>query len=282
MNKRTKINYPFDSDGCVYRAESPSGKCYIGITMDFKRRFSRHKSAARYRSNKFYLAIKKYGWDNFKWDILFESKDKEKLKEMEMFFINKYNSFRYGYNMTLGGDGLHGVRNFGRKMSYESLYKSSSSKCKPINVFKRETLEFVGTWQMRSDCQKELGIKSISAVLNEKSSSKAIHGYYITTDGIEFVLANKDIISHRINTRKKEVRPKWNKGISSSDKHRENIAIAFNNEKYSIKYLFSNTEKTTSSISNIERITGINRRIFKDKINQNNPLYYNEFKITKI
>jgi group I intron endonuclease len=54
----------------------------------------------------FYLAIQKYGWDNFEHNILFTDLTKEEacLKEQEL--IKKYNSMdrNFGYNSTSGGE----------------------------------------------------------------------------------------------------------------------------------------------------------------------------------
>lgn len=55
----------------VYRHTSPNGKVYIGITS--RKPEQRWKNVNGYKdSPKFYNAIKKYGWDNFKHEILFD------------------------------------------------------------------------------------------------------------------------------------------------------------------------------------------------------------------
>lgn len=86
-------------------------KIYIGYThKHLEKRIIEHKSASTKRSE--YLlhkAIRKYGFENFSWEIVFESFDKKyALCELENHFINEYNSFYLngcGYNMTLGGQG---------------------------------------------------------------------------------------------------------------------------------------------------------------------------------
>lgn len=63
---------------------------------------------------KFANAIHKYGWDNFQHKVLFviECETLEELifwlNQWEMYFIEKYDSFKNGYNMTLGGEGVRG------------------------------------------------------------------------------------------------------------------------------------------------------------------------------
>jgi group I intron endonuclease len=76
-------------------------KCYIGQTINlFEQRFNQH-----IKSN-FLIgkAIRKYGIDNFK-KILIEDVPEEKLNELEIEYIQKYNSvYPNGYNLTFGGD----------------------------------------------------------------------------------------------------------------------------------------------------------------------------------
>lgn len=98
-----------------------NGKVYIGFDSHWPNRQKVHKSASKNQEGKFYRAIRKYGWDNFEWSILYQSKDKNHcLKEMESHFIKEYDSFNTGYNSTLGGDGC-----FGLILSEESRKKIS-------------------------------------------------------------------------------------------------------------------------------------------------------------
>lgn len=91
-----------------------TGKVYIGFDSKWPNRVSVHKASYEKQDSKFYRAIKKYGWENFEWSILYQSKEKEyTLSVMENFFIKEYNSFNDGYNSTLGGDGTFGLKFFG-------------------------------------------------------------------------------------------------------------------------------------------------------------------------
>lgn len=51
------------------------------------------------------LAIKKYGIENFKNELLCECNSQEELNEKEIYYINYYNSTnrKIGYNLTIGG-----------------------------------------------------------------------------------------------------------------------------------------------------------------------------------
>ena len=91
---------------CVYKHTSPSGKIYIGITS--MKPESRWKNGEGYRTQMFYNAIKKYGWDNFEHEILFDSltKEESEKKERELISYYKSNQKDYGYNIDNGGSSI--------------------------------------------------------------------------------------------------------------------------------------------------------------------------------
>jgi len=84
----------------------PTGKKYIGQTLFETKRKAYHLCKSKDGNTKFYRAVRKYGWDNFIYGIIDEF-NKQILDEMEIFYIKNYNSFRNGYNSTLGGDGTN-------------------------------------------------------------------------------------------------------------------------------------------------------------------------------
>jgi group I intron endonuclease len=101
----------------IYKVTNKSnGKVYIGFASNLTKRKYRHKhySLVKKVTNHFYTAIRKYGWNNFDWEIIYQTKDKQYcLNVMEKFFIEEYRSYIgfddcFGYNMTLGGDGALG------------------------------------------------------------------------------------------------------------------------------------------------------------------------------
>jgi len=84
-------------------------KVYIGFSKDWKSRKRRHKSIYTNSQTKFYTALRKYGWDNFIWEEIYCSLDKEHcFKTMEQYFIEQYNSIKNGYNIIQGGSGTLG------------------------------------------------------------------------------------------------------------------------------------------------------------------------------
>lgn len=83
------------------------GKVYIGQTcMSLKRRKTVHyERAAAGSETNFHRALRKYTKEVFVWEILTTCLDKKDMNEKEQFYINQYDSFKSGYNMTEGGDG---------------------------------------------------------------------------------------------------------------------------------------------------------------------------------
>jgi group I intron endonuclease len=92
-----------------------NNKIYIGFTSHWPKRMHAHlaesfnKNCKNYKHH-FHKAIRKWGQENFEWEIIYQSKDYDYcIKTMEPYFIKEYNSFgRNGYNETLGGEGTIG------------------------------------------------------------------------------------------------------------------------------------------------------------------------------
>ncbi len=101
----------------IYKATNTfNNKVYIGFTTTWPNRINTHYYDSQYdKTNKaFYNAIKKYGWEAFTWEAIYQSLDREHtLKTMEPHFITEYRSWvgfdnSNGYNITLGGEGTFG------------------------------------------------------------------------------------------------------------------------------------------------------------------------------
>jgi group I intron endonuclease len=88
----------------VYRHTAPNGKMYVGITSQNVN--GRWQNGKGYSHNQhFSNAIKKYGWDNFKHEILLDGLTSEQATWAEMFFIEYWDltDNTKGYNKTTGG-----------------------------------------------------------------------------------------------------------------------------------------------------------------------------------
>ena len=89
----------------VYKHTSPSGKVYIGITMqDPAKRWGRDGSGYKHCPH-FLAAIRRYGWENIRHEILAEGLTPETAEQWERALIHRYRATdpAHGYNVDLGG-----------------------------------------------------------------------------------------------------------------------------------------------------------------------------------
>ena len=85
-------------------------KWYVGQTIRPEARFKRHIDYAinKKDNNKFHNALRKYGLDNFVYCVIEENVLVDNLDMREIYWIEEFDSFYSGYNLTLGGDGSKG------------------------------------------------------------------------------------------------------------------------------------------------------------------------------
>jgi group I intron endonuclease len=87
-----------------------NGHSYIGQSLNIEQRWTEHKKCINNTESwdrSLYKAIRKYGLDNFSWEIIEECSE-ENLDNRETYWIDYYNSYNDGYNQTMGGSGTHG------------------------------------------------------------------------------------------------------------------------------------------------------------------------------
>ena len=176
----------------VYMHTTPNNKRYIGITRQTLEK--RWRKGFSYRTQYFSRAIKKYGWDNIKHEVLFENLTEEEAKQKEIELIKKYksNNRHYGYNITSGGNTIS-VYGF-TKEHRENLSKAHKGNI-PWNKGKKlseETIQKIKATRKRKkvlcitngivyNSVKEAGdalkinVKYISAVCRNKA--KTTNGY---------------------------------------------------------------------------------------------------------
>lgn len=85
-----------------------NGHKYIGQSINIEKRYQEHYYASYNKNSHDYIypihaAIRKYGIENFSFEILEECL-KEELNKKEIYWINYYDSYNNGYNQTPGGD----------------------------------------------------------------------------------------------------------------------------------------------------------------------------------
>lgn len=85
---------------------SVTDKSYVGKTYDsIESRWNQHiRESKRFPHRKFYAAIIKYGPDNFIVEEIASAEENE-LEILEIKLIQELDTYKNGYNSTLGGDG---------------------------------------------------------------------------------------------------------------------------------------------------------------------------------
>lgn len=115
-----------------------NGKIYIGQTIGtVKNRFDEHCRSSKCNTP-IDKSIKKYGRDNFLVETIIETDSIDELNELEIFYIDKYNSTdkSIGYNICKGGKGTMGYHH-----RADSCAKMAESR---IGIFAGEKNPFYG------------------------------------------------------------------------------------------------------------------------------------------
>lgn len=157
--------------GIIYKITNKvNGKSYIGqtrYTLEFRWRQHIHKKDNTY----FHNAIRKYGAENFNAEII-EEVDVSKLDEREIFYIAKYNTFKEGYNLTIGGDGNRRLLLDNAYDEIKSLYLSGFSNNKIAVLYNVDKASIV-------KILKQLGVKirSNSLNINQQELKELVEDY---------------------------------------------------------------------------------------------------------
>lgn len=117
--------------GTIYRYylinEKGDEMSYVGQTCAEKQRRSDFLNLnAQYGGKRIENARKKYGPQSFNYEILevvsFETEEETSLvlNKLEIYYIEKYNSYRKGYNNTIGGGGANGYRHTDEYKKWQS------------------------------------------------------------------------------------------------------------------------------------------------------------------
>lgn len=184
IDKQTQFTNKQVKEGVIYLKIFSNNKVYIGQSTEFKKRMINHKcTAMKNYTCILYKAMRKYKHETY---ILWQG-DKDKLDEMEMYFIKLYNSYgENGYNMSHGGEGFNrgSLHPFSKNKEYfEKKYTAPSA-------FKK-TCERQG-WNFREFkpilCEKN---KHGNMIYCWKYIGSNNNDYYVFNNELEYVFKNK-------------------------------------------------------------------------------------------
>ena len=190
---------------CIYKHTSPSGKVYIGQTG--QKPENRWDNGKGYKSGYFYCAIKKYGWDNIRHEVLFTGLDQLNADIIEEDLIYYYKQIGKSYNLANGGSVNRGwkmsdeakeklrIINTGRTLSDEAKEKIRLSKLgeKNPNYGKSPSKE---TREKISKAGKGRGAKRVKQI--DPESGEVVKIWDSETEACEFYNGNPGLISNAI------------------------------------------------------------------------------------
>jgi group I intron endonuclease len=181
----------------IYKATNTvNGKVYIGQTVRTLevRKYAHEYSARNGSDAHFHRAIRKYGTDAFKWEIIDTATTKDELDEKEKYWIAHYDAVNNGYNMTEGGEGTLGWKpseEIRRKWSKTRKGKFEGEK-HPQAVLTEKDVEFIFLSELPNNELAKMfnvGTSAISAIKLKKAWNHVTNRYY------KFPLSKNDIIN---------------------------------------------------------------------------------------
>jgi group I intron endonuclease len=219
-----------------------NNKIYIGKTNNINRRKNEHLSKSKkIGNNHFNNAIKKYGMESFNLETIYECENEENAYKMEMHFISLYksNNKQFGYNSTVGGEGLCGAS----EETKNKISEAAKSKIGDKNSFfgkkhtneSKEKISRANKGKLAGENHPLFGTQRTEET--KKKIARANKGRHASRD-TEFkpgqVSANRKLIIDQA----REIRIKRQNGISVRNLQKEyvvsrdTIYAIINNETY--------------------------------------------------
>lgn len=134
----------------IYKITFSNQKSYIGQSSNLKRRMREYKNWKKHCKNQtaLYAAFEKYGYENAKFTMIYESSDKLNqniLDELEIKYIKEYNTLTpNGYNIKTGGKGISGYGSYSSKVFDENYSQYINEPV--INIETNEEYKTVPEW----------------------------------------------------------------------------------------------------------------------------------------
>lgn len=170
-----------------------NNKIYIGQSIHILQRWEEHKYQEC--NSAIHQAIKKYGIDNFTFEII-EECDQSLLDEKEIYWIKYYNSYKEGYNLTPGGRFACCFDIMAIKDLYEN-YKSMNTTAKIIGCSENTVRRILHSLDIyNNECQTEKAIdkidpKTFSIITTYDSLTQAAISEKVSLSAISMVINGK-------------------------------------------------------------------------------------------
>lgn len=253
-----------------------NNKSYIGQSINIANRWTEHKRVAFKETDKaynypLYRAIRKYGLENFIFEVLEECSEPD-LNDREMYWISFFNTFNDGYNLTPGGGGQ-------RKYEIQqilNIYKENNSisatakviGCHPNTI--RKIVHSFGFYEEEPEAKiiEQIDPSSMQVIMSYPSIrsaaqelhldpwtiSKAVQGK--TTNAGGFYWKEKGVEKEFVPIKKL-----WKRKVQQLDKDTSQVIAEFNSCADAARALGKDGKNGGSSIARVcrgEKISAFN------------------------
>lgn len=193
-----------------------NNKIYIGQTIySIEERWKAHCTCVKYNNHHslFHNAIRKYGEENFKIELIDTADTFEELNEKEIKYIKEYNSLTpNGYNMTEGGQGVKGL-DPGYHDGMKGKTQSDHQKDTARNYMKNRIIS------------EETRIKMSESAKKRTANRKTINDKIWLTNGTINVVVNKEEVDQYLKNG-------YYKGLTFSEDRNKKFKEKYKNGTY--------------------------------------------------
>jgi group I intron endonuclease len=263
----------------IYKSTNKiTGKIYIGqTTKSLEKRIKGHiKESKIDKSRPFLLSIKKYGIDNFTFEVIDTTNNLDELNNKEIYWIDFYNSVSpNGYNVTGGGQGkkMVSTNELGKRIS-KGLQNSKKWQTLLNNeeFLKKRQTNFIGWYKGKkftTEHKEKIWEKNKERILifNKNTSKK-------------WIIVDKDNNIVRI-TGKEEYFKKLGMDTGDISRMSKILSQGKNRKRYNGYYCFIDNGESNNTISTIvsklddfynkeykiyNRVTQVTKLLKKDEV----------------
>lgn len=147
----------------IYKLTSPLGNCYIGQTRrTIEKRWHEHNT--RSANTTLYHALQKYNPQDWKVEVIETCSSLDELEEREKHWIEIFDTYNNGYNMTKGGNGW--IRDTLTEEHKRNISKSLRGKCKSKETIERNRQAQLGKKRSVASIEKQIASRKRNGVIS--------------------------------------------------------------------------------------------------------------------
>jgi len=190
--------------------------CYVGkTTYSLGKRKIEHNSNLLNPHTYFHKALRKYGADNFKWNIVAECNNSLILNELEKFYIDYFKSILpNGYNLTYGGEGAIHCEATKKKLSFAKLGKKNPMWGKHLSLEAKKLKAEIWKGRKHTEESKRKMSKNRKGIIFSDEHRRNLS---ISHKGKKLSECQRNRISFALSGKKRK---------PFSEEHKKNLSIA--------------------------------------------------------